>query len=436
MTKMQATIPTSPGRINKKNYENDARDVKRCRLLMRDQEEEKVRIPTLYPDPKTGTIHYQEFMTAYKEYQAVFVPNIVCFNADKTNKISTWQDIVTLFQTLLPTQDQESWCLETSTSKSNTDTKESFFQSSSTNPSTKDRREYCSFLVQHDEEVVQTTLQNLPFSDFIFDDDANQHIQYGPCIWFFFGWNYQLKLNDDDNSIYLEENDGSLQGRPEHTDSVSHDATWHYQFSGSKIWKLRPTMELLQKARSAACESDSSNDGLRSWPLQQTNNEGKSDNSNNIERNSNGGIPITIQCSKGDVLIINTRLWWHQTFIPLVNHVEPSISYARDGRFFCDDNSSEPKETLFSTNLDGLFSTEDIEEDTIIFTEKDMPDCELHRSISPNCQVAQLEDGTDCVVSLKPISAGEFFSVDFSSSEEDDEEDEEEATSRTSTTSE
>lgn len=65
-----------------------------------------------------------------------------------------------------------------------------------------------------------------------------------------------------------------------------------------------------------------------------------------------------------------------------------------------------------------------------------MPDCELHRSTSPNCQVALLEDGTDCVVSLKPISAGEFFSVDFSSSEEDDEEDEEEATSTTSTTSE
>ena len=76
------------------------------------------------------------------------------------------------------------------------------------------------------------------------------------------------------------------------------------------------------------------------------------------------------------------------------------------------------------TNLDGLYANCDIEEATVIFRESEMPDCELHRSsISPNCEVVELEDGTSAVVSTRPIAAGEFFSVaESSSSSEDDEE--------------
>lgn len=38
---------------------------------------------------------------------------------------------------------------------------------------------------------------------------------------------------------------GALTGRGEHTDSVSHSATWHLQVAGTKVWTIRPTEELM-----------------------------------------------------------------------------------------------------------------------------------------------------------------------------------------------
>ena len=73
------------------------------------------------------------------------------------------------------------------------------------------------------------------------------------------------------------------------------------------------------------------------------------------------------------------------------------------------------------TNVDGLYATNDIAAGTIIFTEADMPDCELHRSsTNPNCEVVELEDGTNAVVSSRAVSAGEFFCVPESSEEDSD----------------
>ena len=78
-------------------------------------------------------------------------------------------------------------------------------------------------------------------------------------------------------------------------------------------------------------------------------------------------------------------------------------------------------------NTDGLYATDEIEAGTIVFTEKDMPDCEMHRSSThPNCQVVELEDGSSAVVSLRAISAGEFFCVAETDDEDDDAEEEDE----------
>ena len=76
------------------------------------------------------------------------------------------------------------------------------------------------------------------------------------------------------------------------------------------------------------------------------------------------------------------------------------------------------------TNIDGLYATEAIDAGTIIFTEIDMPDCELHRSSisAANCEVVELEDGTSAVVSRRNIFAGEFFCIPESDDEPDDEE--------------
>ena len=219
-----------------------------------------------------------------------------------------------------------------------------------------------------------------------------------------------------------------LQGRPEHTDSISHDGTWHYQLSGTKRWILRPTKQLLTQIKEQnQKEEDDGNDD---------DNNNNNDDDNDIE---NPPSSITIDCHEGDVLIVNTRLWFHQTFLP--SQIEPSVSYARD--FWIDptrkhggglkndisengDNDDEEDEDGGNmTNMDGLYATDDIEQGTVIFTEKTMPDCELHRSkTNPNCEVVELEDGTQAVVSARKIACGEFFCIAESSDEEFEEEEE------------
>ena len=116
--------------------------------------------------------------------------------------------------------------------------------------------------------------------------------------------------------------------------------------------------------------------------------------------------------------MINTRLWWHRTEIPQQptdgeqGTYVPSVSYARDLYLNWDesndiDESSEDgivKDNDQMTNLDGLYASNDIEAGTIIFTEEDMPDCELHRTNdNPNCEVIELENGSGTIVSCRKI---------------------------------
>jgi U3 small nucleolar RNA-associated protein 6 len=210
-------------------------------------------------------------------------------------------------------------------------------------------------------------------------------LSYGPCLWFFFGRN----VANDTVSPML--------GRPEHTDSVSHDGTWHYQLSGTKTWHLRPTEELLQHQQEASGIDDG-------------------------KQHPNISVATDITCQEGDILLVNTRLWWHRTTIPSQVGIDkknkgsgevPSVSYARD--VYLSKNAEEQEETQTDpvmTNVDGLYASANIEAGTIIFTEADMPDCELHRSkTNPNCEVVELEDGTGALVSCCDIKTGDFFCV-------------------------
>jgi len=181
---------------------------------------------------------------------------------------------------------------------------------------------------------------------------------------------------------------------------------------------------------------------------------------NNINRIT-GTDSIQVDCCEGDVFIINTRLWYHQTILP--PQPNPSVSYARDfwlkpkretrkttnneadqttatataespngGKstegIFVDD---DPTKGITMTNVDGLYATEDIEEGTVIFREDTMPDIELHRSATnSNCDVVEVidEDGLEiqAVVSTRPIAAGEFFCMPESDDEGEEEEEEKE----------
>jgi hypothetical protein len=274
----------------------------------------------------------------------------------------TWRTLQSLFDSM-GDEDKESWSVEQGSS---TTAPADFLDPSCT------ARGYCSFLLH---EKKQDTLTRLPIEELPWFSWA-----YGPAVWFFFGRN--------------QDSETPFQGRQEHTDAVSHDGTWHYQLSGCKRWFLRPTDEL-----------------RREFAEQ------------NVDWDTTGSVPVL--CEEGDIVVVNTRLWWHQTEIPQQD--VPSLSYARDFHFSSDDlDDQEPM-----CNVDGVYAANDIEPGTIIFREDDMPECSLHRSKDPNCSVVELENGTSAVVSSRKIALGEFFSVpesgdeEESSFDEDEEEDEE-----------
>lgn len=76
------------------------------------------------------------------------------------------------------------------------------------------------------------------------------------------------------------------------------------------------------------------------------------------------------------------------------------------------------------SNVDGLYATNDIDEGVVIFTKETMPDCSLHRSKNPNCEIVETEDGQLAIMSARKIKSGEFFCVansDDESSEGDEE---------------
>jgi hypothetical protein len=377
-----------------------------------------------------------EFSKAFDKYQAVYLPNFSRSSKAMTKEQQqqqqqqqlSWKDLSGVFSNLSK-EDQETWCIETAPSaensekpkqqqNNNTDKEEDSptiiepveflreWQNDNNDDNDEDKKSchssssaYCSFLVQKDLEGYQRLLRRLPVQTVVDGDEIEW--DYEPCIWIFFGRN-----NNNNNTTKGED----LQGRPEHTDSISHDGTWHYQLSGIKRWCLRPTAKLLQHIRE---HDDDNND----------------DDDNNLTESSNWdeSTRIQIDCRAGDIIVVNTRLWHHRTIIPsnttTSSQREPSVSYARD--FWADKkkNRAAKDRCATMTNVDGLYATNDIEEGTIVFKEADMPDCELHRSKdNPNCQIVELKDGSGAVVSLRPIAAGEFFCVPESSDEEEEEE--------------
>jgi U3 small nucleolar RNA-associated protein 6 len=342
---------------------------------------EALTIPMV--DASDKNFQFEEVIELYDQYQIVHITNVMTMPATTQPTIKkadsaqalTWKDVCTIFQKLND-MDQKSWCIETNTTSNKVIIPEKFLSP----VLTKDRA-YCSFVVQHSKEVYTDVLPNLPFQDF----DATL-MQYETAIWFFFGRNPVGNI--------------SMDGRPEHTDAISHNGTWHYQLSGTKRWSVRPTIELM----------------------------------NQIDCLDGNKVPrLTVNCKEGDVLMINTRLWFHQTIISPQRL--PSVSYARDFRINRKGNDQlrgkqSINENCTMTNVDGLYATSDISKGTIIFTEIDMPDCELHRSSTDsNCEVVELEDGTSAVIASRPIVSGEFFCVPESSDDDSDIESDDEAQS-------
>ena len=250
------------------------------------------------------------------------------------------------------------------------------------------RQWYCSFILKSS-DVVASILRALPVDvlpnsiDHVTGSETT--LRHGNAVWVFVGRNKTRR---------------GLMGRPEHTDSVRHDGTWHFQLSGDKLWHLRPTAALCQ-----------SHLGTDVW---------------------NSDMRISINVSAGDVLLVDTARWWHQTEIrcTLGASEQLSVSYARD--IYLNGNSAGEIEIEGEedgddmTNVDWLYAPHDIECGTIVLTEEDVPDAAFPESENPNCEVIEDEKGSMVVVALKNIAAGDFFSIAAGGTDEDEDEDEDE----------
>ena len=127
------------------------------------------------------------------------------------------------------------------------------------------------------------------------------------------------------------------------------------------------------------------------------------------------GAPIMIRVARGDVLLIDTRVWRHQASIPAEK--EPSISIARDFSYVPRQN-----EEAFG-DVDALLAARPAETGDVLLYESDLPDCELPRSREDaNCAVGEDGEGKVCLVATRRISKGEAFAMPPSSSSSDEEE--------------
>ena len=363
----------------------DAAEAPHVNLRAMTEEEQLAPSPSFrIPVADANDVSFSDF-EAYRIFQAIHIRNPKDTEpvpkTDQKKAGFEGSDMLSLF-TSLDEDDKASWCVENSAGTTTTPT--DFLNTTTTN-----LRGYCSFLIQHSKSVKQDLEKRLPITHLPESMIGPTSCHHGPCIWMFVGRNPMTQ--------------SQLPGRPEHTDSVSHDGTWHYQLSGTKVWRIRATEELKEIIAKKTNKSQSKT-GKRKRPSEPTE-----------------AAYYDIECKEGDIILLNTRLWWHSTFVP--PQARPSISYARDV-YFRSDVPDDSSPTL--GNLDGTYAAEDIESDTVLFTEHGMPDCELHRSRDdPNCRLVELEDEESgdsymAIVSSRDIKAGEFFTLEESDDEEDD----------------
>ena len=111
-----------------------------------------------------------------------------------------------------------------------------------------------------------------------------------------------------------------MTGRPEHVDKVTHSGTWHVQLSGTKTWFIRPCADAADwRGRAPSLEN------LEQCPLALRTGVGRA------------STRLRVEVAAGDMLLINTRAWWHRTELDAQPAL--SVSYARD--FVLEQSSAE-----------------------------------------------------------------------------------------------
>lgn len=209
----------------------------------------KISIPKL--NAQSPSFSASTLTEAFEKFRVVHLSNVKKVEQHRT---LVWTELQELFSNLNPA-DKESWCVETDQGTDKSELAPEKFLV----PMRTHHRAYCSFLVQKDLEAYKETESSLPVIKL-----PKVEWSYEAALWMFVGRN---PLGSRD-----------LPGRPEHTDSISADGTWHFQLSGTKKWILRPTEELLRHMSATLKPTD-----FRNWRANST---------------------FEINCGQGDVLII------------------------------------------------------------------------------------------------------------------------------------
>lgn len=332
---------------------------------------------------------YDKFRAAYSVAQCVSFRRPVAADADNKSKnkgVAALKAMLDTFENATP-KDQASWCIETKGDDSISLLPLEFLLPTASTQ-TKEQKAYCSYVLQDDsnQSVRSFTKQHagthatLPV---ITNDRTAIHV--ADPYWMFIG------RNTTRASV--------LKGRSEHTDGIQHDGTFHYQMAGTKTWKLRPTAELRDQC-----------DHQFDVAL-------KDSYSHTVE--------------EGDMFLINTRLWWHQTEIAGIDDDSGddtglSISFARDlyldGSQLQSSNDDDDPEHMSS--VDGAFANATIPNGTVLLTELEELPSTIGRSNDrdkANCEIVELLDDIDsdddfdsdelqmALVATREIVEGEFF---------------------------
>lgn len=260
-------------------------------------------------------------------------------------------------------------------------------------------RYYVSSILQKDSASLKDFFAKVPFAEVPLLKSANATHDDG--VWLFVGSNSARPAS---GKRKRDANVEPLRGRPEHTDTVNHSGTWHVQLQGHKTWFVRPCAE--------AHDWDSSPPVLV---------EGKE----GVGKEGRRGLRLRIDCEMGDLLLINTRAWYHRTVINPQEASNLSISYARDFYLPGTQRESQTGCDGGKTNDDGLdprmYATRNFRPGETILTGDDLPDAEFPRSAAPNCSMAVLDDDSEALVSLRRIIKGEPLTIGMGDESDPDE---------------
>eukprot|EP01043_Picozoa_sp_COSAG02_P021031 COSAG02_NODE_1055_length_14928_cov_67.022726_10_plen_423_part_00 len=294
---------------------------------------------------------------------------------------------------------------------------------------------YCSSILQDDSDALASFSASVPFAT---PGSEILDAEHDDGVWLFIGANPAAANETQDTPALKKrrvanskmQGGSAIQGRPEHTDDVDHSGTWHVQLQGSKTWYVRPQLE--------SDEWDGDPPTLA--------------HKTGAEKGPNGGWRLRIHVGAGEMLLINTRLWWHRTEI----EEQPggpkglSISYARD--FYLDDeddvygdegedgenddsedsddnvgedNGTCAKDALKANAPDTLDPRMRAKQDTAagdtLLRGEEIPEG-LPCSLEANCEIVEEgEHGNRVLVALRAVSTGEALAIAAREDEEYDE---------------